>query len=303
MPDSPKIITNKIPGLLAFFLILVLPFQARAQETALEITDIRLSNHTGNAFVVSWHTNRPTTENQLIYGKDKFNPESVVNSSIEGPSQVHYAQVIFLDINVAYFYKVRSDGLEKSVSPTGIDSIITSQQKRPDVSTNLIGNVIDQITDDPMENVLVRSFYKWFRNVGDTVKYDSTMWYAVLTNQEGNFNFDIANYRTYENGILGLPEYIPSQTWLFLEILSASQGIERDSILLTVVRRAGNFQDLGTYEIIDIAKKASRGIINASSPVLSNGTSASVVQVTVLDDQDKPVPNVDLSCVPRRIAE
>ena len=294
MPDSPKIFTNKIPGLLAFFLILVLPFQARAQETVLEITDIQLSNHTGNAFVVSWRTNRPTTENQLIYGKDKFNPESVVNSSIEGPSQVHYAQVIFLDINVAYFYKVRSDGLEKSVSPTGIDSVITGEQVQPGWSTNLIGNVIDQITGDPMENVLVRSFYKWFRNVGDTVKYDSTMWFAVLTNQEGNFNFDIANYRTYENGILGLPEYIPSQTWLFLEILSASQGIERDSVLLTVVRTPGNFQDLGTYEIIDIAKKASRGIINASSPVLSNGTSASVVQVTVLDELDQPVPNVEL---------
>ena len=294
MSDSPNSLTGKLLGFLSVALFLACPFQARAQGEALEISDIRLSNHTGNAFVVSWRTNRPTTENQLIYGKDKFNPESVVNSSIEGPSQVHYAQVTFLSIDAVYYYKVRSDGLEKSVSPTGIDSIITSSQKQPSDPTNLVGTVVDEISGDPLENVLVRSYYKWFKNVLDDVKYDSTMWFAVLTNQNGGFIFDIANYRTYEDGIMGLPEYIPSQTWLFLEILSPTQQIERDSVLLTVPRKAGNFQNLGIYEIIDITKKASRGIITATSPVLSNGTSASVVQVRVLDDQDAPVPNVEI---------
>ncbi len=294
MSDSLKVFNRKFLGFLTVALWLAGPVPAQAQGTVLEITDIQLSNHTGNAFVVSWRTNRPTTENQLIYGKDKFNLESVLNSSIEGPSQVHYAQATFLDINTVYYYRVRSDGLEKSVSTTGVDSVVTSQQDRPGASTNLFGRVIDEITTQPMENVLVRSYYRWFKNVGDGIMVDSTMWYAVLTNQEGNFNFDIANYRTYKDGILGMAEYIPDQTWLFLNILSASQGIERDSVLLTVIRKTGSFQDLGTYEIIDIAKKASRGIITASSPVLSNGTSASVVWITVLDELDQPVPNVEL---------
>jgi len=294
MLEAPKLINKKFFGFLVAVLCLAGPLQTQAQDEALEITDIRLSNHTGNAFVVSWRTSRPTTENQLVYGKDKFNPESVVNSLIEGPSQVHYAQVTFLEINTVYYYKVRSDGLEKSAGPTGIDSIITSSQLQPDVSTNIIGKVIDKMSMQAMENVLVRSYYKWFRNVAGGVKYDSTAWYADLTNQDGNFIFDIANYRTYKNGILGLPDYIPSQTWFFLEILSANQGIERDSVLLTVQRKMGNYQDLGTYEIIDVTKKANRGIITATSPVLSNGTSASVVRVTVLDELNHPVPNVKL---------
>ena len=265
-----------------FHLAFCLSAAAQGDGEPLRIMDVRLSNHTGTAFVLSWRTNVPTTVNQVEFGLNPDNLDKVENDTLPAPSMIHYVQLTYLNENATYYYRIKSDGLETAVS-----SVSTFPQRLPQSAFIMLGRVYDQ-TDVPMKQVLVRSWLKWWRE-GNT-GIDSTMWYAVLTNDKGEFSMDISNYRRY-NGTNAL--YLQNQTRLYLEILGETQGVVIDSVLLTASRDA-MYQDVGTFRLIDERKKAIHGIIEATGPVLANGRSASLVQVTVLDNQKNPVPNVSI---------
>ena len=263
-----------------------------AQTVPLQISDIQLSNFRGNTFTITWRTNRPTTTNQVLYGKSPSNLTLVKSDSLPSPSLVHFVHLALLDIDSTYYYKVRSDGLEKANSALGYDSVHTVQQELPPTPLLLVGTAADQFTNQPLDNVIVLSYYKWFRTVSGNVLVDSTGWVAVLTRSDGGFVMDIANYRQL-NGQTA--QYFAGSTWLYLKFLSQSQGVLQDSVLLTVQRGTGNFQDLGIFKVTDERKGANRGIITATGPVLANNISASVVNVTVLDKDGQPIPNVEIA--------
>ncbi|HUU27042.1 MAG TPA: FG-GAP-like repeat-containing protein [archaeon] len=273
-------------SVLALCSVLSLP----AQGEDLKVTDLRLSNHTGTACVISWRTNIPTTINQVLYGLNRYALDRVMNDTLPAPSMLHYVQLLYLKIDTTYFYRVRSDGAEFSVSPTGVDSLRTFPQELPQAPFILYGKVTDQ-TGSPLKNVLVRSYLKWWRGPGTGI--DSSMWFAKLTNESGDFSMDISNYRRYGGG---LPQYIQNQTMIYLEILGQTQGVVRDSVLLTASSGV-RLQELGVWQLVDERKTAVHGIIEAVSPVLANGISASLVRITILDKDDRPIPNVNLKII------
>ena len=277
---------------LSFLLLLGGFVFLQAQEPEpLAITDIQLSNFGGNNFVVTWRTTQPTFINELLLGTSRGALTTVLQDSLAAPSQLHFVQVSFLDINTIYFYKVRSDGIEQAASPAGVDSILTVQQILVPTGAVLEGNVVNALTRQPVHNIIVRSFYRFPRQVQGTTVMDSTMWYAVLTNRDGKFSMNLANYRRYGGTRAA---YVAGQTWLHLLILGAGDESVRDSVLLTAEYAPIRFQLLGTYEIVDRRFRANRGLIVTTGPVLANNRSASVVDVTVLDQDDKPVSGVDI---------
>lgn len=265
--------------------------EAQGTQEPLTISDLKVTNHIGTAFVLSWRTNRPTVSNLVRYGKDHSNLNLVAEdvTSINKPTTVHFVQLTYLDVNSTYFYRVESDGLVYSVSEAGVDSVRTFPQVFVSLNVLLQGQVIDQESRAPIERVMARAFLKTIRQSGGNTLIDSTMWFTSLTNASGYFVYQVENFRRY-NG--QAPQYIAGSTWLHLDILGPVQGSVRDSVLLT----ATNYQSqlLPTYELIDERRKALRGRISATSPVLSNGRSASVVWVTVLDSAGRAVPNVDI---------
>jgi protocatechuate 3,4-dioxygenase beta subunit len=258
---------------------------AEEEEGPLEITDVLLSNHTGTACVISWRTNTSTAVNQVVYGTDKDNLDlTVVDtvSKMHGPNRTHYAQLIWLTPGTKYYYRAISEDVESE-----LDSVVASSQADVRTRVYLSGRVTDQ-TNTPLENVLVRSFIKW--------SADSSMWFTLLTLPDGSFSFSYANYRLYNGSGVS---YEANQRTIHLHFLGAVQGSLKDSVLLTEeMGPTGAYQDLGTYELIDAAKKAMRGRIHTTSPVRANGYSASVVTVTILDDEDNPVPDVELEIRP-----
>jgi hypothetical protein len=277
---------------LAGLILFCAGLSAQGTEEPLQITDLLLSNHTGTAFVISWRTNRPTTQNLVFYSKDRSNLDKVVADStlVDKPSLIHYVQIKLLDVKATYYYKVRSDGLEFSISPSVVDSVVTFAQSFYPGFVLLYGQVVDKQTGDPLERVLARAFLKTIKQITGGVLVDSSMWFTVLTTKTGDFNYDVANFRRY-NG--GNPDYSPNRTWLQLKFLGNSQGEVRDSVLLTAPPTGQ--QNVGTYQLVDERKGPVNGLIRATSPVLANGRSASVVWVTVLDKTGKPIPNVTIA--------
>ncbi len=253
-----------------------------AQEEPLQITDVRVSNHLGNAFVVSWRTNRPTFQNQVLYGKDPLNLTATARDTLAAPGVIHYAQLVYLDINASYYLRVRSDGVESA-----LDTVLTFPQQLPQNILLLLGQVTDQ-GGSPMPGVLVRAWAKWWRDTNSGI--DSTMWFSVLTNSNGDFSIDYYNFRRY-NG--SRPAYFQNQTMLYLEILGESQGARRDSVLLTAAS-GDNYYSIGAFELIDERKDSLQARVTASSPVLADGIAASLVEVTMLDAQQRPIPNVEV---------
>jgi hypothetical protein len=210
-------------------------------EELLEFSDVALTNHTGTAFVISWRTNRPTSENLVLYGYDpsNLNEIGVDSTTVTQQGRIHYVQLVFLDPDTTYYYRIRSDGLEYSVAPDGVDSVLTFPQSLSTTRLFLEGRVTDQ-AGQALEKVLVRSFLKW--NL--TTVVDSSMWYTVPTDPDGTFWMELANYRRYN----GSPVvYSPNQTWLHLHILGLAQETLRDSILLTGPYE--QVQPLGTFMV------------------------------------------------------
>ncbi|MCE5273131.1 FG-GAP-like repeat-containing protein [bacterium] len=278
---------------LGLVLALWMPDAAQGAQEPLEITDLQVSNQLGNAFVVSWRTSRPTFNNVLLYGKNSLNLDRVMGDSTisSGKSSViHYVQLVYLDINTTYFFKVRSDGVEYSVSPMGVDSVVTFSQKLPPAAILFYGQVVNSSTHDPLERVLARSYLKTIRpGVGGTTVVDSSTWYSLLTDVQGIFQYDRANYRDFNGSVF---VYRPGLTWIHLELLGTSQGTVTDSVLLTATEST-LLQDLGVFLLVD-EREALNGRVRATGPVLANGRSASVVRVTVLDKTKKPVSNVEV---------
>ena len=206
----------------------------------LEFSDVALTNHTGTAFVISWRTNRPTSENLVLYGLERNNLDRIKEDSatVNQPGRIHYVQLVFLDPDTTYYYyRVRSDGLEFSVAPGGIDSVATFPQALSTTRLLLEGQVTDQ-AGQALEKVLARSFLKW--NLPTVV--DSSIWYTNLTDSDGKFWMELANYRRYNGSPI---VYSPNQTWLHLHILGLAHETLRDSILLTAP--INGFQPLGTF--------------------------------------------------------
>ena len=58
------------------------------------------------------------------------------------------ADIAFLD--TTYYYKVRSEGIEGSVSPAGYDSIRTRQQTQANPGAIVQGFVVDARTSNPL---------------------------------------------------------------------------------------------------------------------------------------------------------
>jgi len=287
----PRLLNRSVAGMLVFSalaLFIFSPLKAQIDSEPLEITDLLLSNHTGTSCVLSWRTNKPTTVNQVFYSQDKDNLDLVVADSVfQGPSRIHFVRLIWLEPDRIYYYRVKSDDLEFSLSPSGVDSLITFPQTWVSLTYSMYGTVIDQ-TNEPLPGLLVRSYIKWARGA-DSTYVDSSMWFTVLTTQNGDFSMFLQNYRTYSFDKL---QYYQNVSKVHMHILGETQGSMRDSITLTGL--PGGIQDLGVFRLIDVRKKATRGRIQATSPVLANGRSASVVTVTVLDDEGNPVPNVEL---------
>lgn len=286
---------NKIKVLLPalLWLLLALPGQTAAQQDdELQVYDVRLSNYGGNNFVVTWRTNQPTNDNELLLGLEPGALTQVRRDTLQPPSQIHFVQVTQLAIDSTYYYKVRSDEAEGAGSILGYDSVLTRLPPFPSLGGNLQGTVVDAKTREPLRNVIVRSFYRWTRVLETGTLIDSTMLYAVLTNADGKFVMNMGNYRRFDGS--NAP-YFAGQTMLFLEILSQDQGEVRDSVLLTFQANDVNeFQVLGPYEVADQRNQARNGYIRATGPVLNNGRSASVVTVTVLDADNVPIPNVEI---------
>ncbi len=284
-----------LTALLALGLVLVrqTPAAAQSSQEPLTITDLKVSNQLGNAFVVSWRTSRPTFNNTLLYGKSKTALDKVMGDSTiaSGKSSIiHFVQLGFLDVNATYYFKVRSDGVEYTVSPSGVDSVRTFPQVLPPASIIFFGQVVNSSTHLPLDRVLARSYLKTIRpGTGGTTVVDSSGWFSTLTDIEGVFQHDRANYRT-SNG--GLFDYRPGLTWIHLQFLGTAQGEVTDSILLTATTN-DYIQDLGAFQLVD-EREALNGRMTATGPVLANGRSASVVRVTVLDKEKKPVSNVEV---------
>lgn len=263
-----------------------------AQSDPVQITDLLMSNHTGNSMVISWRTNRPTTDNVVLYGKNGAALDKVMgDSTLPGkPTVVHYVQLLFLDQNATYYYKVRSDGKEYAVSPTGLDSVRTFSQMISLDQLLLIGRVIGSPGDQPLERVLARSYLKSIRTGSDgSTIVDSTMWYCTLTDSEGIFQHNMANYRK-SNG--GLFSYRPGQTWMTLQLLRTAAGGISSSTLLTVTSSAG-FQDLGNLPMAN-ERAILHGRISAISPVRIGEQCASVVRITLNDSKRTTLPGKTL---------
>ena len=268
---------------------------AQVDDEPLEITDIRLSNYGGNNFVISWRTSQATTDNELLFGLSSGAMNTVRADVLPEPSRLHYVQITNADllIDSVYYYKVRSGGIEGSVNPAGYDSVLTRQQVFSQPGATVQGYVVDARTNDPLPNIIVRSFLRTRRpGTGGVVVVDSTQWYAVLTGVDGKYNWSLSNYRTYSGGNIA---YVSGNTWLHLEIFGQGDRAITDSVLLTLPRNeVGQSQTLNTYELENRIETARNGYLRATGPVLSNGISASVVSVTVLDAENKPVPNVQI---------
>ncbi len=281
--------------LYAAFLLLAGQSRVTAQtsQEPLKITDLRMSNHTGNSFVISWRTNRPTFNNVLLYGKSSSNLNMIMGDSTISSNKstvTHYVQLKFLDANTTYYYKVRSDGVEYAISPSGVDTVRTFPQVISLTQLLFIGHVINSSGGRPLERVLVRTYLKSIRpGIGGTTITDSTMWFTSLTDVEGYFQHNLANYRRSTGDLF---DYKPGQTWIHIQLLGSAQGIVTDSVLLTATVN-DQLQDVGIFSLVD-AREALNGRVQAVSPVLANGRSASVVRVTVLDNERKPVPNVEI---------
>jgi len=210
-------------------------------QEPLEFSDVALTNHTGTAFVVSWRTSRPTSDNLVLYGTDRNNMDRLMEDStvLEQPSLIHFVQLVFLKPDTTYYYRIGSSGLEFSVGRQGVDSVVTFSQSLSTVRLLVEGQVTDQ-AGQTVEGALVRSFLKW--DTGTMV--DSSMWFSNLTNSEGIFWNELANYRNYA----GSPVmYSPSRTWFHLYILGEARKSSRDSVLLTGPQ--GSFQQLGTFRL------------------------------------------------------
>ncbi len=290
-----------LPGLLWLLMALAGAAVAEDGDEELEVSDIRICNLRGNTFAVTWRTNQPTSDNVLKLG---FSPDELTeirDDQLAVPSHIHYVETGLLNIDTTYYYMVSSEDVAGAASPAGYDSVATQQQSVLFTRAIIEGSVIDAKSREPLRNVIVRSYYRWTRQTDEGPKSDSTMWQADLTNNDGKYYFNTANFRRYSGSS---PPYYPGATWLFLEILSQSTGkIATDSVLLTFAsNEEGESQTLQAYEVIDARIPAKNGFITATGPVLSNGRSASVVYVTVLDDDNDPLPNVavELSVTPER---
>ncbi len=259
-----------------------------AQSDPVQITDLLMSNHTGNSMVISWRTSRPTTDNVVLYGKNSAALDKVMgDSTLPGkPTVVHYVQLLYLDQNATYYYKVRSDGKEYAVSPTELDSVRTFSQMISLDQILLIGRVTGSPGDQPLERVLVRSYLKSIRTGldGSTI-VDSTMWFTTLTGVDGVFQHNVANYRK-SNG--GLFSYRPGQTWMTVQLLRTVAGGISSSALLTATSSSG-FQDLGNLPMAN-EQAILHGRISAVSPVRAGEPCASVVRLTLYDRKRDPLP-------------
>ena len=239
--------------LYAAFLLLAGQSRVAAQtsQEPLKITDLRMSNHTGNSFVISWRTNRPTFNNVLLYGKSSSNLNMIMGDSTISSNKstvTHYVQLKFLDANTTYYYKVRSDGVEYAISPSGVDTVRTFPQVISLTQLLFIGHVINSSGGRPLERVLVRTYLKSIRpGIGGTTITDSTMWFTSLTDVEGYFQHNLANYRRSTGDLF---DYKPGQTWIHIQLLGSAQGIVTDSVLLTATVN-DQLQDVGIFSLVD----------------------------------------------------
>jgi hypothetical protein len=237
-----------LPGMLWLLMSLVGTAVAQGDVEPLEVTDIRICNLRGNTFAVTWRTNQATSDNVVKLGFSSGELTDIREDQLDPPSQIHYVESGLLNIDTTYYYVVSSDGVEGASSPVGYDSVITVQQTPPTIGALIAGNVINAESGEPLPNVIVRSFYRWTRQLQSETQIDSTMWQTDLTNADGEFDFGMGNFRRYNHST---PYYAPGNTWLFLEILSQTSGeIATDSVLLTfATNNVMEYQILAPYEI------------------------------------------------------
>ena len=233
-----------------FGLCLASSGHAQQASGSLTISDIRLSNFGGNNFVVSWRTSIPTEVNELLLGLAPDQLTIVRGDQLDSPGRLHYVQVVGADITVpdtTYYFKVRSDGLEGSAASTGYDSIMIRPQAFVSPGATIQGYVVKEHTGEPVPNAIVRSYYNWTRTLSGVTTIDSSMWYAVLTNDEGKFNISLSNYRKY-NG--QSTPYVPGASWMHLEVMGEYETLAPDSVLLPFAQNSiGEFTILDTLEI------------------------------------------------------
>ncbi len=253
------------PGFL--WLLMALAGSAAAQdgEVPLEVSDIRICNLRANTFAVSWRTNQPTSDNVLKLGSSPDELTMIREDQLAAPSHIHYVESGLLNVDTTYYYVVSSDGVEGAGSSAGYDSVLTQQQSVFFSRAIIQGSVLNSQSLESLNNVIVRSFYRWSRPVTDGTQVDSTMWQAVLANDDGEFSMNMANFRRY-NG--GQPPYYAGSTWLFLEILSQSTGeIATDSVLLTFAsNQLGELQVLQPYEVADV-RSSSPGDVDGNEAI------------------------------------
>ena len=243
-------------------LVPAFPAAAQVDDGPLEITDIRLSNYGGNNFVVSWRTTQATADNELLVGLSPGALTIIKADILPAPSRIHYAQVTNADIaflDTTYFYKVRSDGVEGSVSPAGYDSILTRQQPFATLGASVAGYVVDARSGQALPNIIVRSFLRMrYAIAGGGTRVDSTHWYADLTDASGKYGWSLSNYHTYSGGNIA---YVPGNTWMHVEIFGQGEGAIRDSVLLPFPRNdLGEFFQLNNYELEDAIEGAKNGL-------------------------------------------
>ena len=210
-------------------------------KAPLEFYDLALSNHTGTAFVVSWRTNRPATGSQVRYGyaRDDLNEVAEESSGENAPTNIHFIQVRRLAPDRTVYYKIVSDHVQYSAGAGGVDSVSTFPQEMSPVFVILQGTVTDG-WGNPRERVLVRSLLKNPGSSGEDA--DTSMWFAVLTREDGTFALNTANYRTTERKVMN---YIQEETWLHLRLIGSAGETLQDSVLLTA--RPYSYQLLGTF--------------------------------------------------------
>ncbi|MFC1537668.1 fibronectin type III domain-containing protein [Gemmatimonadota bacterium] len=208
-----------------------------------EFSDVALTNHTGTAFALSWRTSSPTSNNAVLYGYDKQKLDRIVvdHTSQNQPSRIHFVQLVFLDPDTTCYYRIRSEGVEYSGSPSGVDSAATFPQAFSHSSLLLEGQIVDQ-AGQSLERMLVRSYLE----LGGETTADSSMWIAHLTDSEGKFWSELANYRGYDGSPIS-HNYSPNQTWLHVQILGPEQGVVEYTVLLTAL--PNDFQQLGTFTL------------------------------------------------------
>ncbi|MEA2063287.1 MAG: fibronectin type III domain-containing protein [Gemmatimonadota bacterium] len=210
-------------------------------KPSLVLSDLALTNHTGTSFVLSWRTSHPATESRVLYGRDPNNLDRIAvdSSTLTQPGRIHFVQLIHLDPDTVYYYRVRSAGVEFAIAPGGIGSAATNSQVLTPGGLLMEGWVEDW-NGQALERVLVRSFLKW----EPESKADSSMWRSDLTDSEGKFVAETANYRMYGGGAR---PYFMNEMWIHLKILGQNWEVLRDSVLLTgQIHRA---QWLGTYKL------------------------------------------------------